>query len=437
MDGDGDRDFVGWGPGGKIGTGLNDGHGFFTAGPTATFAPASPGYWSLYLFDADGDGDQDLYVAANVESLGGGPTSGDPIWNATGGGSFAAWTGVSGTGPTSSFGAADFDGDGDQDVVLGRRLPVTISNGITTPMQYVRNSGGGFFASPTPIGANHATYSLEVADFDGNGSPDIFQANANAGTTGGPDLSVLYLNSGTGTFTAFPGIVSGFFTASGDLNGDGLADVVVDGNVLLSTGVGGLAFGPPLPSPLVGPAFLADLDGDGDLDLVQAPATVMFNAGGGAFGPPVSYLAPTTVSPLSTDLPRSFAFDADRDGDVDLATPGPVMLSNTTRQIARGSIARPGRPASIDLYGTPGGAWLLFGAPAPAQFPLPPWGTVFIDPASAQLGAMGTFTPAGTASVSALVPNNPALVGWTTWWQAIDVAAMRFTNRLSITVAGY
>ena len=62
---------------------------------------------------------------------------------------------------------------------------------------------------------------------------------------------------------------------------------------------------------------------------------------------------------------------------------------------------------------------------------------MFIDPASAQLGGLSTFSPAGTASVSALVPNNPALVGWTTYWQAIDVAAMRFTNRITITVAGY
>ena len=32
------------------------------------------------------------------------------------------------------------------------------------------------------------------------------------------------------------------------------------------------------------------------------------------------------------------------------------------------------------------------------------------------------------------MPNNPALVGWTTWWQSIDAAQMRLTNRIPITV---
>jgi hypothetical protein len=112
---------------------------------------------------------------------------------------------------------------------------------------------------------------------------------------------------------------------------------------------------------------------------------------------------------------------------------------NTTRQIAHGSIPRPGRPASIDVYGTPGGSWLLFGAGAAASFPLPPWGHVLIDPNSAVLSATGTFAPAGSmaagsSSFGVLVPNDPTLAGWTTWWHGIDASASRFTNRITITV---
>jgi hypothetical protein len=59
----------------------------------------------------------------------------------------------------------------------------------------------------------------------------------------------------------------------------------------------------------------------------------------------------------------------------------------------------------------------------------------------AQLGAMGTFVAtglsAGTASFGVTLFNNPAYVGWTTYWQAIDVTQMRFTNRLTVTVLGY
>src|SRR4029078_1327654 len=97
---------------------------------------------------------------------------------------------------------------------------------------------------------------------------------------------------------------------------------------------------------------------------------------------------------------------------------------NTTRQIAHGSIARPGRPASIDLYGTPGGGWVLWASNGSASFPVPAWGTVLIASGSAQLGAMGTFPAAGSplsgaATFGVMVPNNPSLVGWTSWWQAI------------------
>ena len=118
------------------------------------------------------------------------------------------------------------------------------------------------------------------------------------------------------------------------------------------------------------------------------------------------------------------------------------MLTNLTRQIARGSIPRPGRPASIDLYGTPGGAVVPLRLDGTTSFPFPPFGNVLIDPASAVQFASGTFgqpgTPlAGTATVAALTPNEPALVGWTTYWQALDAAAMSLTNRLTVTVLSF
>ena len=111
-------------------------------------------------------------------------------------------------------------------------------------------------------------------------------------------------------------------------------------------------------------------------------------------------------------------------------------MSNTTRQIALGSIPRPGRPASVDLYGAPTGIWSLWVSSGTTSFSLPPWGTVLIDPASAQQAAFGTFAgPAaplpGTAALAVTVPPIPALVGWTTYWQSIDLASTRFTNRIA------
>lgn len=119
-----------------------------------------------------------------------------------------------------------------------------------------------------------------------------------------------------------------------------------------------------------------------------------------------------------------------------------VVASLAEAQSPLFQLPRPGRPASIDLYGTSGGAWVLFASNGTTSFPFPPLGTVLIDPASAQLFAMGTFAPQGailpgTASVGATVPNNPALVGWTTWWQAVEAAQVRLTNRIPITVMSF
>jgi len=305
-------------------------------------------------------------------------------------------------------------------------------------MSFITNLGPAGFAAPVAVGNPSFAYDLDVADFDGNGLLDVFQTNAtNPSGTGGATLSVLYLNSGNGTFVPViqPGII-GHFTAAGDLNGDAMPDLVIDGQVRFNAGGGTFVAGPALPSTLIAPASLVDVDLDGDLDLVETPATIMFNTGGGVFGLLQAY------RPRQAAVVESAIVDLDRDGDPDIIAPGPVVLMNTTRQIAHGSVPRPGRPASIDLYGTPGGAWFLFASNGTNSFPFPPFGTVLIDPASAQLGAMGPFAGPtaplpGTASLSVLVPNNPALIGWTTYWQAADAAQLRLTNRITITVMGY
>ena len=454
VDGDGDLDLVGrlhTVANGtfltSISTGLNDGNGRFAAGPTTQLGGSPLGAYDLlfsyHFFDYDGDGDADLYAArtSNTPIITGPP---DQVM-INNNGSFVPFTTVPNIGEASTFVAADFDADGDDDVVLGRRAGTGgNATGITSPMVYLQNVMPNGFAAPIPIGGNHATYDLDVGDFDGNGSLDVFQTNANiqAGTVGGPDPSVLYLNVGVGmSYVAIPqNGISGFFTAAGDLNGDGMTDLVVDNQVWFASAPGIFTTGPSLPVTLVGAPILADVDLDGDLDLIETPATVMINTGGAVFGPPQAYVP---VAPItSAEIPRSALVDLDRDGDLDIVAPGPVVLVNTLRQIAQGSIPRPGRPVSVDLYGSPGGGWLLWASGAPASLPLPPWGTVLIDPAAAQLVATGTFAGpaspvAGAATFGMTTPNNPALVGTSVYCQSVDLAQTRLTNRITITVMGY
>ena len=437
LDGDGDVDVLGIGGAtSSLVTGLNDGDGFLTAGAPSFTWPTS-GYYVFHTFDRDGDGDLDIFGLA---FLPGAPGVVNDVVYDNSGGTFTQIATVPGNGDGRSFQAADFDGDGDQDVLIGQ----FDSGSLPGPMTFLRNLGAAGFAAPVAVGVSAQTYDLDVADFDGNGTLDAFQTNDGPATPLPPGPpSVLFLNSGSGAFTPLPQAgLGGYFTAAGDLDGNGLPDLVIDGQVWFNAGGTSFIPGPALPSALVAAASLVDVDLDGDLDLVETRATVMLNAGGGVFGPPQPYLPRQLTNILSPQIPESAVVDLDKDGDPDIVAPGPIIFMNTTRQIAHGSIARPGRPASIDLYGTPSGAWFLWGSNGTASLPLPPWGTVFIDPASAQLGAMGQFAGPtaplpGTASLSVLVPNNPALVGWTTYWQAAEASQMRFTNRITITVMGY
>ncbi len=123
-------------------------------------------------------------------------------------------------------------------------------------------------------------------DFDGDAKPDIFLASF----FGAPQAIALYLNDGAGHFAerplpklalegtnAAPG-----WCAAGDVDGDGKLDVVLasfasfEAHVLRNAGGGTFADAQKLTAAGAGSLgfaaiALADLDGDGRLDLVAAP----------------------------------------------------------------------------------------------------------------------------------------------------------------------
>jgi len=244
--------------------------------PAVNF-PVGNSPYSIAIADFNGDGKPDLVVAH--------PYGAGVLLNTTAPGattpSFAAEQTFSTGNNPDSVAVADFNGDGKPDFVMANFDDGTVSvllnttaPGATTPS----------FAPQQVFAVGSGPFSIAVTDINGDGRPDIVVANINAGT-----ISVLLNTTAPGAITPSFAPQQTFATGSGpyhvgvaDFNGDGRPDLAVpNGNndtvsVLLNT----TAPGATTPSFATQqtfatgrePAFVAvaDFNGDGKPDLVVA-----------------------------------------------------------------------------------------------------------------------------------------------------------------------
>ncbi len=356
LDGDGDLDAVAGSGEGTLAffenqsgafverTGAANPLDFGVALPLSNTTPA--------LADVDGDGDLDFFAGetagsiAEFENVG---TESDPVYvERTGAGTLFAGLELSGHAyPAPAF--ADFDADGDFDVVVGLDFFDSASD---SSFFYLRNDGtsqsAGFvflLGSSNPLSPiDPGLVSVPTAgDFDADGDADLVVGTA-SGTlswlenTGPPGMPAFTLR--TGAANPLDGFDVGAFArpGMGDVDGDRDLDVIVgsqsngfdyfenvgttqDAQFALRLGADD-----PIPSGVgfSASAGLGDVDGDGDLDLVSGSLGGEFHFFENAIVEPAPRARLRSEDPLdaasvSSDA-RPALGDLDGDGDLDLVT---------------------------------------------------------------------------------------------------------------------
>ena len=267
---------------------LGAGHGRFTEA-TGTHLPAQPlSIGDLEPGDVDGDGDLDLVLAdwgaGNNMSNAGGRTR---LWLNDGTGRFADATAARMPDLLVRFSwdleLADVDNDADLDVLVScKRCPGSL---------LFRNDGAGLFTDdPRALPQYTNNYEFEAMDLDADGWLDLVTMNDGeiVGGNGSSRREHVFRNDGKGRFRdatdAWWPLAANVgeddnMAAFLDYDSDGDADFLVGSlsgpdRLLTNDGKGHLSArldvfdGAPTPGTLG--IALADLDGDGRIDVVQA-----------------------------------------------------------------------------------------------------------------------------------------------------------------------
>jgi hypothetical protein len=194
----------------QVSTRLGNGDGTF--GHPIVSGSSGPAQPATLLADVTGDGDLDAVI---VHRTGGEDFGSSDILleKGNGDGTFALVQTRSVDSNISRAAVADLDGDGRPDVAaIGSRG----SNGGRNALWILLTTPSGQLGAPVPYGGPAG--GLAIADFNGDGAPDI-AVNGLTGVT-------IYVNAGDGAFpTTTSFLSSGAVAVAADFTGDGAPDL--------------------------------------------------------------------------------------------------------------------------------------------------------------------------------------------------------------------
>jgi len=226
--------------------------------------------WDIATGDLDNDGDIDLFIAnATYNTIS--PLNANKVWINDGLGNFTTNGQSLGLRKSYSVTLADFDGDNDLDAFVGNRADSDSWNTVWL------NDGTGQFIDSGQLLGNFETHSVESGDVDNDGDIDVIAANCCKSTL--PDNgNIIWINNGNGIFATNGqslGVKHSKDIALADFNGDSFLDIIFS-NVYDSTdfyindGSGNfIPFSHLYEAMACESTEYLDFDGDGDFDVIM------------------------------------------------------------------------------------------------------------------------------------------------------------------------
>ena len=307
LDGDGDGDLFFYD--GNLSIRDNQGGGSFVQGADIVSVSAT---YDTKLVDLDGDGDLDLAQGGSVISR---------TWLNNGSGNFTVQQEFPGGAYQLAFGTLDVDSDLDMVVALE-------SDGGYPGFIIYTNNGSGTMSYNSNLGSGFEVKQVELADMDEDGDLDIVARMQNASN----EYVRIYDNQGSLTFSMTSTYtINSAKMALDNLDGDTDADIVLavegTGIITLINNSGSLTSGstftPAGSNYYISDVDIADFDGDGDMDVFasnsyESPTTnsyLFLNDGSGT-------LTDSGANVETGGNYGSFVADIDGDGDVDIVSGG-------------------------------------------------------------------------------------------------------------------